>query len=566
MKKKISILIAAIFVLIAVLTCFCACNNDIKYKVSYLTDGNGIIQGEGVQNLKEGRQTSEVTAVPNEGYQFIKWSDDSTQITRSDKVTDNDLTFTAYFEKCKYSVNYSVMGGGKIEGKTTQTVEYGGSATTVTATPLSGWKFVKWSDNGNTNPIRTDTNITRSLNATAMFESVGSSVKVLTYLTDGNGTIEGQTSQSVFGGNNATTVTAIPNDGYEFVKWSDGVTIAERQDLNVTEDITVEAQFKRVYVRYKLNYKLGEADTDTTEFIFYDNDFKTVAFPVPTRELFTFEGWYIGEKQVTDTNGTMVIGVELLQNESKEIYAKWTANENYTYKILLVYVTELDATIPSIKGNGDFDVYYQMSDFDIKICKTVTKQLTDYLNDMLDGLVTFEIDEYFTTAPVGSDSISNGTVVNTIEAINIPEIYNSGLYRDYQSILTVFCMDDNDYEFRTAAGAAMPKYGTVYLETVYASNKINNEPLEYILDINYWRWDSIIITFIHELAHTIEMQMYDAYRYHSVNTWFFNQGIYDTILINKLYYLNEVEIDGQKVGIPLEFWKGEAEIHLPEGW
>ncbi len=556
MKKRLIVLILIISVFVS---CFAACNVG-KYTVRYETDGNGTILGQAEQTLKAGGKTSDVVAIPNEGYQFVKWSDNRTSYMRTDVINNEDLTYTAYFKKCKYSVSYRTyefLNNGFIEGDTEQTVEFGGNATTVTAIPATGYRFVKWSDNNSPDPVRTDTNITKHLSATALFERESYDKFTLSYLTDGNGTIEGKTTQQVLMGLDATQVKAIANDGYEFVQWSDGVTTAERQDLCITESNTVTAEFKCVYATYKLDYKLGEAETDITEFTFDYYDFETVEFPVPTREHFTFGGWYVGETQVTDTSGNMIIGNEILQSAEKEIYAKWTANENYTYKILMVYVTELDATITSIKGKGDFDVYYKMSEFDIEICKTVTKQMSNYLNDMLDGLVTFEIDEYFTTVPVGSDSIRYGNKVNSIYARDIPEISNLGIDTNYQSIMTTFCMNDYDYEFRDCSGIAMKKYGCVYLESVYRGNLINNQPLEDILDINYYKWNSTIEPFIHEFIHTIELQI-SAYSYHLVFSEYQKKGNNDLDLsVEKLYLLNLALVEAGQVGIPIEFWAGE---------
>jgi hypothetical protein len=65
----------------------------------------------------------------------------------------------------------------------------------------------------------------------------------LAYTTDGNGTINGTPSQTVNSGASGTAVTAMPNAGYHFVKWSDGVTTASRTDSNVQGNISVTAQF-----------------------------------------------------------------------------------------------------------------------------------------------------------------------------------------------------------------------------------------------------------------------------------------------------------------------------------
>lgn len=43
---------------------------------------------------------------------------------------------------------------------------------------------------------------------------------------------------------NEFTVTAVPKEGYEFVKWSDGVTTATRTDRNITQNLSVTAVFR----------------------------------------------------------------------------------------------------------------------------------------------------------------------------------------------------------------------------------------------------------------------------------------------------------------------------------
>ncbi|MES2408863.1 MAG: Ig-like domain-containing protein [Patescibacteria group bacterium] len=66
----------------------------------------------------------------------------------------------------------------------------------------------------------------------------------LTYTAaDSNGVITGTTVQTVEDGTDGTEVTAVPNNGYHFGRWSDGVTTASRTDLNVTSDINVSASF-----------------------------------------------------------------------------------------------------------------------------------------------------------------------------------------------------------------------------------------------------------------------------------------------------------------------------------
>ena len=67
----------------------------------------------------------------------------------------------------------------------------------------------------------------------------------LTYVAGSGGSISGNTSQTVILGADGTAVTAVPDDGYEFINWSDASTINPRTDTNVTGDITVTANFSQ---------------------------------------------------------------------------------------------------------------------------------------------------------------------------------------------------------------------------------------------------------------------------------------------------------------------------------
>jgi len=109
----------------------------------------------------------------------------------------------------------------------------------VTAVPSPGYHFVRWSDASTANP-RTDTTVTTDVAVTATFAS---NTCTLTYNAGAGGSISGTTPQTVASGADGAEVTAIPNTGYRFVRWSDAITTASRTDTNVTADINVTAVF-----------------------------------------------------------------------------------------------------------------------------------------------------------------------------------------------------------------------------------------------------------------------------------------------------------------------------------
>ncbi|MCS6789223.1 MAG: peptidoglycan-binding protein [Patescibacteria group bacterium] len=67
----------------------------------------------------------------------------------------------------------------------------------------------------------------------------------LIYSAGAGGIISGNTNQVVNQGGNGSSVTAIPDAGYIFVRWSDNRTENPRTDLNVSQNISVQAIFER---------------------------------------------------------------------------------------------------------------------------------------------------------------------------------------------------------------------------------------------------------------------------------------------------------------------------------
>lgn len=138
------------------------------YKLEYKAGEGGFISGTALQNLRENTEGSAVTAIANEGYRFVGWSDGKTTAVRSDVVTSH-MTVTAIFEPIPtYTVEYLPSEGGSIEGYSSQTVPQGAQSSAVTAVAQAGYRFIGWSD-GVTEATRSDV-IISDLYVTALFE------------------------------------------------------------------------------------------------------------------------------------------------------------------------------------------------------------------------------------------------------------------------------------------------------------------------------------------------------------------------------------------------------------
>ncbi|WCC45650.1 InlB B-repeat-containing protein [Tenacibaculum finnmarkense] len=105
-----------------------------NYTVKYTAGNNGTITGDLSQNIEEGKATSQVKAIADAGYEFVKWSDGNTSETRTD-IADTDKEFTAEFVKVieKFTVKYTAGNNGTITGDLAQTIEEGNSTSQVKA-------------------------------------------------------------------------------------------------------------------------------------------------------------------------------------------------------------------------------------------------------------------------------------------------------------------------------------------------------------------------------------------------------------------------------------------------
>ena len=178
--------------------------------------------------------TATIYAVAHTGYHFLQWNDGITANPRSIPMTQ-DSTFTAIFV-----VNNSyitVHANDSTMGSVSGTGLYGYNApVTLTATPYSGYHFLRWSD-GNTQNPRYLAAI-RDSSFTAIFVSNVSTITVANANPD-MGNVGGS---GVYYYQNLVSLTATANYGYHFVQWNDGNTQNPRTIL-VSQDSSFTAFF-----------------------------------------------------------------------------------------------------------------------------------------------------------------------------------------------------------------------------------------------------------------------------------------------------------------------------------
>ena len=193
----------------------------------------GTVSGTGRYDIGA---TATLTAIPNEGFRFLSWTDGNTDNPRYVTV-EQDATFTATFEAIptftitaasNNDLYGTVIGGGTY---------YEGTVVSVRAEPNSGYAFISWNDNSTENPRQIT--VTQNVILIATFEEITTVNITAVSANEEYGTVTGGGLHEI-----GTTVTLIahPNPGYLFKSWNDNNTDNPRQFV-ATVDATYIATF-----------------------------------------------------------------------------------------------------------------------------------------------------------------------------------------------------------------------------------------------------------------------------------------------------------------------------------
>ena len=467
---------------------------------------------------------------------------------------------TGKSETCWMKYRVSDYEVGWIDGVTDQYIFEGETTTEVVAIAEEGYVFIGWSDGVKT-ARRQDKAVEKEMEFYAEFEREKYTVK---YTAGEGGRIEGETEQEVAYQEDGEPVTAVAEFGYMFVKWSDGNESAERQDTRITEPLEVEAEFVRLEKTYQYNYNYATGGNEEKEVKIHIDHMDAAEFSVPVKEHSVFGGWYADKERtvaVTDANGNLVIGRELFRVQTDTLYAKWTAEEEVNYKILLVFVTEIDAHGPRGLNGNTIDLEYTLSEEEQKLCKMIPQKLEEKLNEIFYGLINFEIDAYYTQEPVTNDMITGdpGDPINSpisITAEDIPEV--RPLINKYRAVLTTFNLNDYDGKYHSTilGGLGSRKFAKIYLDSFLKVGDI-----EVMWDTNHERyearWNRLLETYLHEFCHTIETDFGYADYHEVIGT---RNEVHKTSLeLTEEYLLGLAEYEGELVGVPYDYWIGNVD-------
>ena len=232
------------------------------FQLTYGVVSDGMVRmadvnsAEHTQLVTYGGTSVAVEAIPDEDFKFVRWDDGRTDNPRVDTDVKSNLSVKAVFERLQ-TFNIAATASSTDYGEVAGAGPYReGTTVTLTATAKDGSAFVRWTSNGVEVSTQNPFTFVAASDSTLVAEFNVASFDLIYSATLG-GYIDGVARQHVTYGKDATPVEAkaVEGFGYRFAGWSDGSTNATRTDLNITTDLNVTAEFKKI--TYQLYYLSG---------------------------------------------------------------------------------------------------------------------------------------------------------------------------------------------------------------------------------------------------------------------------------------------------------------------
>lgn len=292
--------LAAISIFVMFLGLSCSSNSSTTYSIEGTvtpTEAGNVAPATG--EYDEGAEV-EIQAEANETWMFSSWEGDVSGTENPIIVTiDDDMVFTAIFEKLQYPLDITVDGGGSVEENIVESKmkDYEiGTEVELNAVADEGWVFVEWQGDltGSENPQTLTMDASKSV--TAVFERKN---YPLTISTEGEGNVSEEVVEEPakdYAYETVVELTANPSEGWEFARWEGDL---EGTDNPTQITIDTEKEVKAVFERegYELTVNVTGEGSVNEELI---DDASKSSYPFDSVVELTAEpadGWIFVEWQ-----------------------------------------------------------------------------------------------------------------------------------------------------------------------------------------------------------------------------------------------------------------------------
>ena len=291
-----------------------ATTTPISYTISYQLNGGTNAESNPASYTVESGEIK-LAAPSREGYTFRGWkSGTTTEMAPVIAVGSiGSRSYEAVWQVNSHTLKYVLDGK-----ETTRTVNYGETVTVTPADAKTGYTFSGWKLEGATAKNGQFTMPDNDVTITG-----GYTANTYTVKFNANGGNECEDITVTYDGK-YTHLPTTTRTGYTFDGWYDGSTkVTAGTVVKTTADQTLTARWTANTYTVKFDSDGGSACKEIT--VTYDGKYPTL--PAPTKEGYTFDGWFDGETQVMS-------GTAVTITEDQTLTARWGINTyTITYQV-----------------------------------------------------------------------------------------------------------------------------------------------------------------------------------------------------------------------------------------
>ena len=291
-----------------------ATTTPISYTISYQLNGGTNAESNPASYTVESGEIK-LAAPSREGYTFRGWkSGTTTEMAPVIAVGSiGSRSYEAVWQVNSHTLKYVLDGK-----ETTRTVNYGETVTVTPPDAKTGYTFSGWKLEGATAKNGQFTMPDNDVTITG-----GYTANTYTVKFNANGGSECEDITVTYDGK-YTDLPTTTRTGYTFDGWYDGSTkVTADTDVKTTADQTLTAKWTANQYTVKFDSDGGSACEDIT--VTYGGKYPTL--PAPTKEGYTFDGWFDGETQVMS-------GTAVTITEDQTLTARWGINTyTITYQV-----------------------------------------------------------------------------------------------------------------------------------------------------------------------------------------------------------------------------------------
>ena len=291
-----------------------ATTTPISYTINYQLNGGTNAESNPASYTVESGEIK-LAAPSREGYTFQGWkSGTTTEMAPVIAVgSTGNRSYEAVWQVNSHTLKYVLDGK-----ETTRTVNYGETVTVTPADAKTGYTFSGWKVEGATAKNGQFTMPDNDVTISGSFSANQYTVKF-----NANGGSECENITVTYDGK-YTDLPTTTRTGYTFDGWYDGSTkVTADTGVKITADQTLTARWTANTYTVKFDSDGGSACKEIT--VTYDGKYPTL--PAPTKEGYTFEGWFDGETQVMS-------GTAVTITEDQTLTARWGINTyTITYQV-----------------------------------------------------------------------------------------------------------------------------------------------------------------------------------------------------------------------------------------